>query len=210
MSLVQVIAQSPIWSQSPLTIVANLAVVLSFVLVVGAIVIDFKNYYRQNRKVLSSDRSLVETGSMAAFFVAYYLLIKLRVLEVDVRGPARTVMVVVGLLLVVVGVTFNLWGRVALKSYWANQIKIFEGQRLLTSGPFAVVRHPLYASLIWIFIGGALIYANPLSLVLVCCVFVPMMYVRARKEDALLLSTFGEQYAGYRKSTWMFFPRVWR
>lgn len=210
MNFLEVIARSPLWSQPPLTIAVNLVVMLAFVLVVGAIVMDFKNYYRQNKKVLKSDRSFVETGSMAAFFVVYYLVIKFHVLEVAILGPARTAMVVVGLVLVVLGVAFNLWGRVKLKSYWANQIKIFEGQRLLTTGPFAVVRHPLYASLIWTFIGGSLIYANPLSLIATVGVFVPMMYVRAKKEDALLLATFADEYARYRNRTGMFFPKAWR
>jgi len=205
-----VVARAPLWSQPPLTVAVNLVVMLAFVLVVGAIVMDFKNYYRQDKKVVKSDRSFVETGSMAAFFAAYYLVIKLHVLEVAVLGPLRTAMVLAGLALVILGVVFNLWGRVTLKSYWANQIKIFEGQTLLTTGPFAVVRHPLYASLIWTFTGGALIYANPLSLIVTFGIFLPMMYVRAKKEDALLRAAFPGEYAGYRNRTGMFFPKVWR
>jgi len=204
------IAASPLWAQPPLAIVANVVVMLAFVLIGVAIVIDFKNYYRQDRAVLSSDRSFVETGSMTAFFVAYYLVVRLRLLEIGLAGTLRTVLIVVGLVLVVVGVVFNIYGRVLLKSYWANQIKIYEGQKLLTTGPFAIVRHPLYASLIWIFVGGALIYANPLSLALTLFVFVPMMYVRAKKEDAVLLASFATEYEAYRRRTGMFFPKVWR
>lgn len=210
MNFFDVVARAPLWSQPPLTVAVNLVVMLAFVLVVGAIVMDFKNYYRQDKKVVKSDRSFVETGSMAAFFAAYYLVIKLHVLEVAVLGPLRTAMVLAGLALVILGVVFNLWGRVTLKSYWANQIKIFEGQTLLTTGPFAVVRHPLYASLIWTFTGGALIYANPLSLIVTFGIFLPMMYVRAKKEDALLRAAFPGEYAGYRNRTGMFFPKVWR
>jgi len=70
-----------------------------------------------------------------------------------------------------------------------------------------VVRHPLYASLIWMFLGGALIYANVAALVLTLGVFVPMMYVRARKEDALLREAFGTTFEAYERSTGMLFPR---
>ena len=51
---------------------------------------------------------------------------------------------------------------------------------------------------------------DPLSLVMTLCVFAPMMYVRAKKEDSLLLETFGEEFREYRNRTGMFFPRVWR
>jgi protein-S-isoprenylcysteine O-methyltransferase Ste14 len=198
------------WSQPALAIAADVVVMLAFVTIAAAVVLDFRNYHRQSKNVVSSDRSFVETGSMTAFFILYYLVVRLRLLEVVLTGPARTTPIVAGMVLIVVGVAFNVWGRLVLKAGWANQIKIYEGQRLLTTGPFAVVRHPLYASLIWIFVGGSLIYSNLLSLVLTLTVFVPMMYVRAKKEDALLLANFKDEYERYRGRTWMLFPRMWR
>ena len=188
----------------------NLVVYLAFVLIAVSVVLDFRAYHRQERAILGSDRSLVETGSMAAFFVGYYLVLRLQLSAVAVEGTARALLVIGGLVLVVVGVVFNLWGRVVLGSSWANQIRVYEGQGLLTSGPFAVIRHPLYASLIWIFVGCAAIYANPLALALALGVFLPMMYVRARKEDALLAQSFGQPFEDYRLATGMFLPKVWR
>ena len=204
------LAQSPLWSQPPLAIVANLVVTLAFILIAAAIVVDFVSYHRQDRAVIKSDNSFVETGTMAAFFVVYYLVIKLRLLEVPTAGALREALVVAGVVLVVIGVAFNVYGRLVLKESWANQIRIYEGQRLQTTGPFAVVRHPLYASLVWTFVGGSLIYANPLSLLLTAAVFVPMMYARAKKEDAALLANFPGEYEAYKTKTGMFFPKAWR
>lgn len=210
MSLLQVLAASPLWRQPPLAIAATLVAGLASGVVLAAVAIDFAAYHRQQRGVVGRDRSLVETGTMAAFFVAYYLVIRFRWLEVDVGGAARVAMVIAGMALVVLGTVFNVWGRVMLKSSWANQITIYEGQRLITKGPYAVVRHPLYASLVWMFVGGSLMYANPLSLALTLAVFVPMMYVRAKKEDALLRDVFGEEYERYRGRTGMLVPKVRR
>lgn len=210
MNVLDALARSPLWSQPPLAVAANLAVAIAFVLVAGAVVVDFKAYYRQSREVVRSDRSFVETGSMTAFFLVYYLVIRFRVLELSFGGPLRDAMLIAGLLLLVAGAVVNVWGRVVLGSAWANQIRIYEGHRLMTTGPFALVRHPLYASLIWIFIGGSLIYASPLSLVLTLAVFVPMMYVRAKKEDAVLAASFTGEYEEYRTGTGMLFPKVWR
>lgn len=206
MNPIDVIAAAPLWSQPPLAVVANLVVFAAGVLVAVAIVVDFRRYHRQPRGVVVSDRSLVETGSMTAFFVCYYLVIRLGLVDLGLAGRLRVVLVVIGLAAIVAGAAVNVWGRLSLKSAWANQIKIYEGHELVTGGPYRFVRHPLYASLIWIFIGGSLVYAEPISLVLTLGIFVPMMYVRARKEDVALEATFGDEFREYRRHTGMLFP----
>jgi len=209
MEVLPLLKSSPLWSQPPLAIAANVITFLAFVLVAAAVIADFKAYHHQKTRVASSDRSFVETGSMTAFFIVYYIVLKARLAVLIVMGSARQVAIIAGLVIIVIGAAFNIWGRVVLKSRWANQIKIYEGHSLATTGPYAVVRHPLYASLIWMCVGGSLVYSNPLSLALTFGVFVPMMYVRAKKEDALLLEAFGDQFVQYRASTGMLFPRVW-
>lgn len=208
MNLLDTLKDAPLLSQPPLAIAANVVTFLAFLLVGAAVVADFRAYHHQAKQVEKSDRSFVETGSMTAFFVLYYIVLKLQLIVFEVTGPAREVMVIVGLLVIVIGAAFNIWGRVVLKSRWANQIKIYEGHTLATTGPYAIVRHPLYASLIWMCVGGSMVYSNVVSLVLTFSVFVPMMYVRGKKEDALLLEAFGEQFVRYRAKTGMFFPRV--
>lgn len=207
MNIRDTLANAPLLSQPPLAIAVNVIVYLAFLVIAVSVVIDFLNYHRQDRGVVRGDRSWVETGSMTGFFVVYYLVIRLRIGEIAIAENPRLAALFVGLALVVVGVVFNVLGRLHLKSDWANQIKIYEGHWLVTTGPFAVVRHPLYASLIWIFLGGSLVYANLGALALTLGVFLPMMYVRARKEDALLRGAFGAQFADYEHSTGMLLPR---
>jgi protein-S-isoprenylcysteine O-methyltransferase Ste14 len=207
--LLDAVGNTPLLQQPPLGIVISVVMFSAFLLIVGAIVLDFKKYYRQDRAVTASDRSFVETGSMTAFFIAYYVVLRLGWTQLALDSAAvRAAAIAVGLALVVLGTAFNLWGRTHLKAAWANQIRIYDGHELITTGPFRIVRHPLYASLIWIFIGGSLIYLNPLALALALLVFVPMMYVRAKKEDALLEEAFGEQYSRYRLKTGLFLPRL--
>ena len=206
--MIELLRRSPLLRQPPLAIAVDVVVALAIAAIAVAVVVDFVAYRRRPRRVVAGARSFVETGTMTAFFVVYYLVVRFRVLEVTVEGPARIAMVTVGLLLIVAGAVFNIAGRFTLRSAWSNQIEVCEGQDLITRGPFAVVRHPLYASLIWMFVGGSLVYANPLSLALTLAVFVPMMYVRAAKEDAVLGDSFGEGFESYRSRTGMFLPRI--
>lgn len=208
MNLFALLSSAPLFSQEPLAIVVDVVVFIAVVVVVSAVIADFSSYHHQSREVRRSGRSFVETGSMSAFFVVYYLVVRLRVFELALSGTPRVILIVAGLALMVFGAGFNIYGRAALKANWANQIKIYEGHTLVTGGPYALVRHPLYASLIWMALAGSVIYANALALALTFGVFVPMMYVRARKEEALLLEAFGERYARYRAQTGMFFPAL--
>lgn len=210
MDLTRAITHSPLLRLPPLDLAVAAAMFVAFVVIAAAIILDFAAYHRQDRAVARSGTSLVETGTMAAFFVAYYAVLRAGLGGIALAGPWRTAGVVIGLVLVVAGVVFNVWGRVLLGSSWANQIRIYEDQRLITRGPYAVVRHPLYASLVWIFVGGSLVYANPVALVLALGVFVPMMVVRAYKEDALLAERFGEDHRAYRARTGMLLPRIGR
>ena len=94
-------------------------------------------------------RSPVATLTMAAFFVLLYATIRLRWGMVAESGfvIGRSI----GLALVVVGTAFNVWGRLHLGANWADHVRIYANQTLVTGGPYRVVRHPLYASLLWMF-----------------------------------------------------------
>lgn len=208
MSLRDAILDAPLLRQPAWAVAVDVVVFTGFVVVAAAIIMDFRRYHRQSRSVARSGRSLVETGSMTAFFLVYYVVIRARLAEVAFGGAARAAAIAIGVALVVIGVAFNVYGRTVLRSSWANQITIYEGQRLSTTGPYSIVRHPLYASLIWIFIGGSMIYANPLALVLTLGVFLPMMRYRAKQEESLLLEAFQQEYKEYSGRTGMFVPRI--
>lgn len=206
-SLLELLRDAPLFRQSPLAVVVNLIVFGCFLLVALAVIADFRAYHRRN-DVVAADRSWVETGSMTTVFIIYYAMVRFRLLEVRLPAPWKGITLGLGLALMIVGAAFNVLGRLHLKSNWANQIRIYEDHWLVTTGPFSVVRHPLYASLIWMLIGGVLVYANLGGLILTLVVFVPMMYARARKEDALLAEAFGERFETYRRSTGMLLPRL--
>jgi len=206
--MIDLITRSPLFSLSPIEILINLVIGAAFVLIVASVIIDFSKYHKQKRGVEDSANSLVETGSMTIFFITYYLSIKMNLLHVSANKLIGFAALIIGLILIVVGIVFNVYGRIVLKSNWANQIKIYKNHSLITSGPYKIVRHPLYASLIWIFLGGSLVYMNLVSFLLNLFVFVPMMTIRARKEDELLSKKFGIEYNKYKVKTGMFFPKI--
>ena len=90
---------------------------------------------------------------------------------------------------------------------WANQVTIYKNQQLIKTGVYKYVRHPLYASLIWMFYGACLVYPNYLALIANTILFVPFMFYRAKQEEKLLMERF-EEYGEYKKTTGMLFPKL--
>ena len=151
-------------------------------------------------------RSLVATGTMLLFFVGHYELIHHRLGLLPIGPRALAVgLTAVGLVLVVVGAVVNLLGRLSLAGNWSNQAVVYESQDLVTSGVYGYVRHPLYASLIWMFCGAALAFHNGAALLATLLVFLPAMHYRARLEEGLLAQRFPD-YAAYSARTRRFLP----
>lgn len=168
---------------------------------------SFLNYHGR-RPVARGRRSAVDTSTMLLFFAGYSCLLARNVGALRVASAAwEWAAVIAGLPGVVVGAAVNVLGRWQLGSAWANQIALYEGHELLTRGLFGVVRHPLYASIIWMFLGASVAYLNWACLLATLAVFVPAMHVRARQEEHLLSGAF-PQYAAYRRKTGEFFPKL--
>ena len=77
----------------------------------------------------------------------------------------------------------------------------------MSTGVYRIVRHPLYAFLIWMFYGASFVYSNWIAFLLTSFVFVSTMYYRAREEETVLMERFPE-YKVYREKVGMFIPRI--
>ena len=84
--------------------------------------------------------------------------------------------------------------------------QLFKEHQLITSGPYALVRHPMYAGLILAALGSLLIYFTWTTLYFAC--FAPFMLVRARREEVALAAEFGEKWQDYCKVVPAFIPQI--
>ncbi len=74
------------------------------------------------------------------------------------------------------------------------------------SGPYRVVRHPIYTSMLCVLFGtGFMITPLPL-LVLSALVFIAGTEIRVRIEDSLLASRFGDRFRDYQRSVPAYIP----
>jgi protein-S-isoprenylcysteine O-methyltransferase Ste14 len=114
--------------------------------------------------------------------------------------PANhTLLAVAALALFAFGCAFMGWAIRALGKQWSFAARTVEGHRLVTSGPFAIVRNPIYASMGLLLVAGALAFATPLRLLLALPLYFSGAFLRIRAEEQLMRTTFGAQWEEYRR-----------
>ena len=80
--------------------------------------------------------------------------------------------------------------------------------QLVTSGPYRVVRHPIYTSMLCLILGTGSMISTPLLLALAVVLFLTGTEIRVRAEERLLASHFGDSYADYRRRVPAYVPFV--
>ena len=80
-----------------------------------------------------------------------------------------------------------------------------EGHRLIRTGPYALARHPIYTGILTGLVGSALALGRLWGLI-VLLLLTAMYYFKARSEERLLLTEFGEEYALYLRKVPMLAP----
>jgi len=113
-----------------------------------------------------------------------------------------------GCFLALGGAALVLRSRAALGPAWSFVPKADPGEGLVTTGPYRLVRHPIYLGLALLAMGEALAFGSWPALLIVLSGIVPTFVWRAREEEKLLSRTFGERYAVYRQQTRMIIPHL--
>jgi len=94
----------------------------------------------------------------------------------------------------------------ALGRHWRIDAGLDADHELIRSGPYAIVRHPIYTSMLFLLLGTGFLVAPGLLLGASLTVYIAGTMLRVRIEDALLAARFGEQFAAYRAAVPAFIP----
>ncbi len=156
-----------------------------------------------------AERSRGDRTPVLANFAAFALFFALTIAFVgSADGPVALLLALCGFLLAVAGSALVVWSRRELGSAWSFVPTVVQGTGLVTTGPYRLVRHPIYLGLVLVATGEALVFGSWPALMTVLCAIVPTFAWRARVEEKLLSRTFGETYEAYRQRTKMIIPHL--
>ena len=172
-------------------------------LVVGAVWILFWIYW-----MVSAASAKQSTGGRRARVCGLTMAVPIFViLRVFGRGSLAVHSVgleVVGAALLAAGLALAVWARVNLGRNWGMPMSRKAEPELVTTGPYRVVRHPIYSGLLLAMIGTSLL-RSLVGLALVVAVGAFFVF-SARVEERNLTETFPSTYPDYMSGTKMLIP----
>jgi protein-S-isoprenylcysteine O-methyltransferase Ste14 len=125
-------------------------------------------------------------------------------------APLQAVAAATATLACLTGGMIVIWAAVTLGANFAvgAQVRGDTQAALVTGGPFALVRHPLYAALALLAAGAALAWGSLLGLAVVLVAYPPTARWRAALEDEALAAAWPDTWPAYAAKTPRFVPRI--
>jgi protein-S-isoprenylcysteine O-methyltransferase Ste14 len=109
-------------------------------------------------------------------------------------------------LIVVGGISFCCWARLHLGRHWSADVARKQDHHIVHTGPYRLVRHPIYTGFIVVYVGLTALCANWLA-VLALALLIVGLWLKARAEEQFLIEELGTTaYGDYRARTPMFVP----
>lgn len=121
--------------------------------------------------------------------------------------PLNLVISSLGGLFILSGFIIAFAANKVIQQNWSAVIVKEESQKLVTSGIYRVVRHPLYFSGILIVTGSGLYFQARYSLIAIIICFAVILW-RIKKEEELLLEKFDVEYKAYKERTKKIIPFI--
>jgi len=117
--------------------------------------------------------------------------------------PYATVWPIVGL--IALGFLFAWWARIWLGTLWSGQVTKKENHRVVDTGPYALVRHPIYTGILVAVYATAALKGTVLGLAGAAIITLGI-WMKARLEEGWLGQELGPAYADYRRRVPMLVP----
>ena len=124
-------------------------------------------------------------------------------------GPiyGNQILAIVGLVITACGLSFATCARVHLGKYWSGIITLKEGHRLIRTGPYSIVRHPIYTGFLLGALGSAMT-AGTGDAIVGFLIMVVAYIVKIKREEMVLTKEFGDEYARFKAEVATLVPFV--
>ena len=191
-----------------LTNIPSLIVIVITVLFIGADIfirpVDEKN-----------DEDKYKTWKIYVFFIISPLMLFLPYIEkryFSILWQSNIVSIIFylfGMLLTVIGGTLLIVSRIIIGRFGTPKLSIKFEHKLVTNGPYKIIRNPLYLADFLLYGGFAISFGAWISFVLINILLLIIIVERIEIEERMLEETFKEEYLLWKSKTWKLIPYIW-
>jgi protein-S-isoprenylcysteine O-methyltransferase Ste14 len=121
--------------------------------------------------------------------------------------PQSVVTLAIGLCLAVSGVGIAVWARRHLGKYWSGRITLKMDHHVIQSGPYALVRHPIYSGVLLALLGTVISIGTVQSCIAIALMFASFV-LKLTLEERWLCAHLGTEYEQYRRRVKALIPCI--
>jgi protein-S-isoprenylcysteine O-methyltransferase Ste14 len=122
--------------------------------------------------------------------------------------PRSTILVIAALLAELAFFALTVWARQTLGRHWSGAVTAKVDHELIRTGPYSVVRHPIYTGFLGVYFSMAFV-SGEIHGLLGTALAVLAYWRKIRLEEKNLGGIFGSDFDGYRSHTWALIPGIW-
>lgn len=188
----------------------RLASMLFYLPILTALVVYVVRLAEINRKRETVPGKVQENLTLRLFILIGTLMTFGSLAEYVLRGGGFSWVAFSGGILAAI-VSFKLrWSAIAaLGKFWSLHVEIRENHEFVQTGPFRIVRHPTYFSMVLELLSFGLIFSAWWMLLVIPFLFIPALILRLRLEEPALVEKFGDTYRDYQRRVPMLIPYRW-
>jgi protein-S-isoprenylcysteine O-methyltransferase Ste14 len=122
--------------------------------------------------------------------------------------PATPAWLYLGASLTVAGILIAIWARFFLGRNWSSVVTVKHDHLLVRTGPYSLVRHPIYSGFLLALLGTAIYHGQVRGLLAVVFALAAWK-LKSLQEESFMLQQFGGEYARYMQEVKGLIPFVW-
>lgn len=124
-------------------------------------------------------------------------------------SSGNTILTAAGFIMVTGGIALRIWAIIVLGSHFTVTVRLNEEHRVISKGPYAVLRHPSYSGAFFAITGSAF-FLNAVSAIFISIIaMIIAYYFRIKSEEKLLTDYFGKSYTDYARNKKRLIPFIW-
>lgn len=149
--------------------------------------------------------------SVLFFILAIIVIIAIRRFEPAILVlrliPDTALSGLTGIILTTAGLAFATWARIHLGKFWSSMVMVKAGHHLIRTGPYRIVRNPMYTGMLAAFAGAAIAIGELMAFVAVGIAGIGI-WLKIKAEEEILQEKFGEDYLQFKREVKALIPYI--